>query len=379
MRKFFVFAFLISCSKKDQEEPTGVPALGAGSHTLSKVTVSQIGTDADGLNIPRDLDFSPAVENELWVVNRSDDSTTIYSDAGTASQTSRHVVDPYAPHFMEEVSSIAFGAAMHSGSDLPNFSTCQESTNTFNGLQEGDEFMGPTLWSSDPAIYGETNPAAVDYLSNLFGMYVDLGSHLDMLHETPLCTGIAWEEDNIYWVVNGKEGAINRIDFQDDHGPGFDDHDDGIIGRYVAGELSRVPDVPSHLEFDQNSAFLYIADTGNNAIKVLDTSSGTRGNSLPGTEPMVDHYEVDDASIWTLIDGAVQGMEQPSGLALVENTLLVTDHGTGIISAFNLDGELIDWVDTGAGSGALMGIVARSLDDIWFVDAKVNMVIRFES
>jgi hypothetical protein len=273
---------------------------------------------------------------------------------------------------------VAFGAALFSDSDLPNFGTCQESLNTYNGWGDENEFMGPSLWTSDPEIFGESNPEAAAYLSNLWGMVADLGSHIDMLHETPLCMGMAWETDNVYWVFNGYHGAINRVDFQDDHGPGWDDHDDGIISRYVSGEVSRVPDVPSHLEMDPTTAFLYIADTGNNAIKVLDTTSGTRGGNLFSQEPRVDHFTMDDAAVWTLIDGSEHGMVQPSGLAIVEDTLLVTDHGTGVIHAFDLEGNPIDWVDTGLGEGALMGIIARSLDDIWVIDAKDDRVLRLQ-
>jgi hypothetical protein len=129
---------------------------------------------------------------------------------------------------------------------------------------------------------------------------------------------------------------------------------------------------------DNSTGFLYIADTGNNAIKVLDTTSGVRGSDISSMEWRVDHYQVDDADMWTLIDGSAVGLEQPSGLALVEDTLLVTDHATGFIYAFDLDGELIDWLDTELGSDALMGIEARSLEDIWFVDAAADKVFRLQ-
>jgi hypothetical protein len=375
---------LVACDLKvndtggGDEEVRGIAALGGFSHDIGSVSLTEIGTSGNGLNTPRDLAFSPAVDNELWVVSRTDDSVTIFSDAGTDDQTSRKVIDPYAQHFMEEVSSVAFGAALFSGSDLPNFGSCHESLNTYNGYGDENEFMGPSLWSSDPDVFGESNPEAVAYLSDLWDMYADLGSHLDMLHESPLCMGIAWETDNVYWVFNGFSGAINRVDFQDDHGIGWDDHDDGIISRYISGEVSRVPDVPSHLEMDPTTAFLYIADTGNNAIKVLDTTSGTRGGNLFSQEPRVDHFTMDDAAVWTLIDGSEHGMEQPSGLAIVEDTLLITDHGTGVIHAFDLEGNPIDWVDTGLGEGALMGIIARSLNDIWVVDAKDDRVLRLQ-
>ena len=81
-------------------------------------------------------------------------------------------------------------------------------------------------------------------------MPVDLGSHYDMLHESPLCMGIAWEKDNVYWVFDGHNQSIARYDFQEDHGMGFDDHSDGIIGKYVTGEIQREPDIPSHLHLE---------------------------------------------------------------------------------------------------------------------------------
>ena len=150
--------------------------------------------------------------------------------------------------------------------------------------------MGPSLWSADPDIFASTNPAAVNYLSNLYGFYVDLGSHLDMLHESPLCMGIAWETDNVYWVFDGSDGSIVRYDFAEDHDVGYDDHSDGIIARYVTGRVSRVADVPSHLVYDDSSGLLYIADTGNNRVAVLDTTSGKRGQNLPMSEQVVAHY-----------------------------------------------------------------------------------------
>ena len=354
------------------EEVTGLAAFGYNSHDISTVNLTVIGTSADGLDVPRDLAFNPDVAGELWVVNQEDDSASIFSGAGTDAQSSQHIVDSYALHFMDEVSSIAFGAATFAGSDSPTFGTCQESNNTYNTNSSGNGFMGPTLWTADLSIFGEPNPAAISYLG------YDLGSHLDMLHESPYCVGIAWETDNVYWVFDGNDGSIVRYDFQEDHDVGYDNHSDGIIGRYVEGQVSRVEDVPSHLEYDASSQLLYIADTGNSRIAVLDTASGERGDSLRAKESGTDHYEVDDADLWTLIDGSEVGLGEPSGIALVEDTLLVTDHANGNLFAFSLDGELLDWVDTGLGADALMGITARSLEDIWLVDAAGDQVLRLQ-
>jgi DNA-binding beta-propeller fold protein YncE len=356
--------------------PVGVAALGAGTHDAANVSETTIATSADGLYVPRDLEFNPYVDGEIWVVNRADDSVTILSDA-MGDPSSRHVIDPYALHFMEEVSSIAFGEATFGPSDYPTFATCQESQNTYNGQGPPNSFMGPTLWSSDPDVFGFSNPDAVAYVSELYGFYADLGSHLDMLHESPDCMGIAWEDGNAYWVFDGYYGSIVRYDFLEDHGVGYDYHD-GTAARYVTGEINRVAGVPSHLVLDHSTGFLYIADTGSASIKVLDTTSGTRGANMPTWEPATEQWEMLDADIWTLVDGEAYGLEQPSGIALVDGLILVTDHATGIVHAFDQDGAQVDWFDTGRGAGALMGIEAAGLDDIWLVDADADEVFRLQ-
>ena len=181
-------------------------------------------------------------------------------------------------------SSIAFGAHLHGDGEYPNFGTATSPATPTTTRAPATTSWGQH-WTSDPEIFGYSNPDAVEYLSDLFGMPVDLGSHIDMLHESPLCMGIAWEEENVYWVFDGMNNSIDRVDFAADHDVGFDDHSDGIITQYIKGEVQRTEDIPSHLEFDPDTGFLYIADTGNNAIKVLDTTSGSRGDTLPVMEP----------------------------------------------------------------------------------------------
>ena len=371
-----MFLFLVACvgPEEDQNtppEPTGIAALGYESHDIDQLGLQAQVRDDDGLDLPRDLAFNPEVPGELWVVSGDDDSATIVDNAGSDDQDSVHIVDPYALHFMDNVSSIAFGAP-------GTFATCHESRNTYNGQGGPNNFMGPTLWSSDRAVFGESNPSAVEYLSNQFGQYVDLGSHLDMLHESPNCMGIAWSHDNVYWVFDGQHSSITRYDFAVDHGPGFDDHSDGVIGRYLAGEVSRKDGIPSHMELDRDSGLLYIADTGNNRVLVLDTESGERGKKLSTQEPGVDHYEVDDADSWTLLDGDDEGWDKPSGLAIHEGVLYISSFSSGAIYAYDLDsGELIDWVETGRKK--VTGIEVVSEDEIWFIDAKADKAFRLEA
>jgi hypothetical protein len=368
----------VGCGTKDVDEEVGLAVLGAGSSSLSAVQFIKVGTAQHGLNTPRDLAFNPDVPGELWVVNRTDDSVTILSGIGLGDESHEHIIDPFAEHFMDEVSSIAFGAAMHAPTAALNFGTCQESSNTYNGTGSPDYFMGPSLWSSDPDIFGKSNQDAVTYLSNLYGFYADLGSHLDMLHESPLCMGMAHDYDNVYWVFDGYNESIYRYDFQEDHGPGWDDHLDGLMNRYAEGEVSYEPDVPSHMILDRNSRLLYIADTGNNRIAVLDTDSGTEGSSLASMEPGTTHVQMEDENIWTFVEGSDFGMEAPSGIDLVDGVLFVTDNATSEIIAFDLEGQLIDRLDTEIESGSLMGIYAKSIEELWVASAKEDRVYRIE-
>ena len=354
-----------------EDELPGIGALGFQTHDEALVHNDVLATADDGLNTPRDLEFNPEVPGELWVVNRTDDSTTLLHNAGTDDQWSEHLIDPFALHFMEEVSSIAFGQP-------GTFGTCQESRNTYNGQSSPNNFMGPSLWTSDLEVYAQSNEEAIDYLSDLFGQYVDLGSHLDMLHESPMCMGMAWSHDNVYWVYDGWNQAIARYDFADDHGAGYDDHSDGIIGKYATGEIQMRKDTPSHMELDHETGWLYFADTGNNRVARLDTNSGTRGSNLPSMEPGVDHYKVDDAIVETVLDGPTEGMEAPSGLAIHDGVLYVGDRLSGTIYAYDLVSfELIDYLDTNAGK--LYGIEVVSEDEIWYVDGNNDEVRRLTS
>lgn len=384
MARWMVAALVMGCQGEaddvtgpDTDDPSSpsepsaplVVVFGDGSHDVSDA-FEVIGSGADGLSRPQALAFDPEATDSLWVVSREDDSVTIFDGAGTGSQAATHLVDPYALHFMEQVSSITFGAP-------GRFATCQDSRNTYNGGGDPNDFMGPTLWSSDRSIFAESNPEAVEYLSEIYGGFVDLGSHLDMLHESPNCMGITWDHDNVYWVFDGFHGSINRYDFREDHGPGFDDHSDGIIARWVEGQVERKAGTPSHLVLDHDSGLLYIADTGNNRIGVLDTASGSRGADLPKFESGTDHHRWDGAEVRTLVNGEAIGMVEPSGIALVEGTLVVTDALTGRIHAFDLDGTELDWAETGR--TALAGVEGRSLADLWLIDPDENEVLRLQA
>ena len=312
----------------------------------------------DALNVPRDLAFNPMKPGELWVVNRADDSAVIIADAGGGDQTSEWRKDIYANHFMEEVSSLSFA---------PNeqFGTCQESRNTYDGAYRADNFMGPTLWPSSLEYFAEINQSPRSPL---------LGSHLDMLHQSPNCMGIAWDHDNAYWVFDGYNGHLVYYDYQTDHGYGGDDHSDGIVLRYKEVELTRVEDVPGHLALDADSGWLYIADTGTGRVLRVDIASGEQGDDLRArNEPLGVFAEWVDVTFETF----VEGLGEPSGLALADGRLFVSDHASGEIMAYDLEsGEELGRLATEA--TGLMGVEIGPDGDLWYVDAAAYTVVRVD-
>lgn len=268
--------------------------------------------------------------------------------------------DPNALHFMRRPTSIAFG---------PNgtFATCHEAR-TGNPEDAPTDYIGPTLWTSDPAIFGKTQPPPAD------GSFVPNGSHLDMLHQTPFCMGIAHETENVYWTFNGQVGAIDRYDFKEPHPPGGDDHSDGEVLRYVQGSVARVENVPSHMVFDAGQ--LYIADTGNARIARLDTQSGQVGSAFIPYDPLTVHHFVDGAVIVDVVPPGT--LQQPSGIALHDGVLYVTDHATSAIHAFDLEGALIRSLDTGLPPGTLAGITIGPDGRAYFVDQLTASVLRID-
>ena len=362
-------AFLgVGCADGANDDVIAV--LVNGSHSISNVLVDIIGDESHGLNGPRDLDFNPGAAGELWVVNQIDDGVVRYVAAGSEEQDQEHRIDSFAMHFMEEVSSLSFSEDTVFGAGS-TFATCQESDNTYNHQQSGNNFMGPTLWTSDWEIFGFSNPDAVEAVG------YDLGSHIDMMHESPFCMGIDWENANAYWTVDGLAQTISRYDFGADHDVGYDDHSDGNVERYIDAEYTRVEGIPSHIVYNPNDGMVYYNDTGAGRIMRLDPSSATQGADISEhSHDGGEFYNMDGGDLTVLVSADDGDLVHPSGLALHEDVLYVTDNATGRISAFDLDGDRIDYLDTEWGEGSLMGLTVDDKGHIWAVDFKGNRVLR---
>jgi glucose/arabinose dehydrogenase len=334
-----------------------VDVLGGGSHSIGDVTVEVVATAANGLTLPRDLEFHPDVPNELWVVNRRDHSVVIITNPHEPTQVTSKRVHSTGQHFLAQPSALAFAP----GTGL--FATSHEEDDYTQGpppLGTPQDFMGPTLWTSDSTVFEGGDD-----------------SHFDMLHDSPNSMGIAWERGNVYWVYDGWHRSLTRYDFVEDHGPSGTDHSDGVVTRYVEGQLTYTPDVVSHVVYDSETGLVLAADTGASRIVALDPSTGVdAGATFPNYDGDVQRAMAGSV-LTTLVDGADVGLVAPSGMELWDGLLFVSDNATSRIHAFTPDGSPVDYLDTGFPPGTLMGMAFDPRDgSLYVVDTLTDRVLR---
>jgi hypothetical protein len=321
------------------------------------------------------LAFNAAVAGELWVALRQFPSGKpctldidtgcsalrgmmgVVSDATGAAPRSVIKEDGNSWHFMRRPTAIAWG-------DDALFSACGEG-HTDNYEDDSTPYAGPALWSSDPSIFG-VEPASDQN-----------GTHIDMLHETPYCMGMAHESSNAFWAFNGDVGALDRVDFHAPHRVGGDDHSDGEVHRYITGQLKREPEVPSQLAYDGQQHVIYVADTGNGRVLRVDPSRATPGADIDTYEMLFASGEMDGAEVSVLVDSSV--LQKPSGLALSDDALYVSDNTSSLIYQLDLKGKPQKIWDTGLPSGSLAGIAVGPDGKLYVADLLGGTVQRVEA
>ncbi len=330
-----------------------------------------IADSSDDLDDPRDLEFHPGRANELWIANRATDSITIVENTGMWNQTSQNREDSNRNHFLEEVSAISFGA-YHPEFDW-QWGSAQETGNTYCGQAPANYFMGPTLWPSS------LNHFAVENQNNGNGL---LGSHIDMNHESPFGVGIAHDYDNVYWYNDGYYGELVRYDFKEDHDTGQDDHSDAVVRRYSEVNLNHVLGIPGHMVMDKSNGILYISDPGANRVLWVNTDDPTTTstdimNDPSRLEPLAEYSDITDVE-WGIL---ATGLNLPSGIALADGQLFVSENGNGKIVAYELasdgkSGVQLDKIQTTASS--IMGLEVGPNGHLYYVDNGQDEVVRID-
>lgn len=307
---------------------------------------------------PVDLEFNPRMTRELWVQNYATSHITIIRNPGMSSQRVYERREAAYQHYMYRPAALSMGAAHPEWGQT--FANCGDNNNW------GDFHMGPTLYSTKLTLFGAYN-----------NPQTGLGSHLDMLHSTSYCRGIAWGgTGNQYWAFNSYNKSLDFYDFKDDHGPGNTDHSDGVVRRFWNNKLKGVNGVMSGVSWNPDDKRVYVADTGNKRIVVLDPSLGQPVAPFPGTE-LIAERRYFEAPLEVLTSGGV--LEAPSGIEATGGLVFVTDAATSQIHAFSIeDGSLVKSLDTGLPPGSLAGLNFGPEGKIYFVDRLESRVYRID-
>ena len=352
------------------EEITIVPQFGTAFEEIL------IADSSDDLDDPRDLEFHPGNNDQLWIANRGTDSISIIHNTGLTNQYSENRQDSHRNHFLEEVSAIAFGD-YHPEFDY-TWGSAQETRNTYCGQGSPNNFMGPTLWPSSLSHFAREHQN-----DNL------LGSHIDMNHESPNGMGIAHDSGNAYWYNDGYYGELVYYDFVEDHDTGEDDHSDAIVRRYSDISLTRYAGVPGHMILDDDSGILYIADTGANRIiwvNTHDTSYNVQNILDPNWSTNPSSTQMEDLAEYSRITGVewgvlASGLSAPSGIALEEGRLFVSLNANGKIIAYDLDSDGKSATETASiqtSASSIMGIEIGPQGRLYFVDNGRDQVLRID-
>jgi hypothetical protein len=407
-----------------------VVALGLGACSADAGSSVEKVIVGDGLDEPSALASRPG-RDELWVINRGNDSITIVSDpGGKARAVTRR--DAFAEHFVALPSGISFDASGGS------FAVANDSNNEVRDLVfiknpernryfKNNNFMGPALFNSATyGLAGQSKRYLEDWPQPGYGhdppddtprddcpdeywseevsecQWPREGSHLDMLHGSPLSAGILNDDRNVYFVLDGcgsrtaankcrGDGHVVLVDFNRDHQEGNGFHGDGVIRRYIDAPFERVDGVASGIVRHGDS--IYYADTGPGVVRRLRPGAGRRQvlvgpwhegpashrRSGPGItdwshvedgpgdgdDPAVIDRWIADAGNRREIAAARGGwikpmetlgeysyvrgargeavvgpptIEQPSGLAASEESLFVADRATGRVHEISWNG-----------------------------------------
>jgi hypothetical protein len=330
------------------------------SYLDSDITTTLMGIYADGLRTPRDLDFhkDAARQNELWVINENNTggrnhggSTVTYYNAGQDNQLAEYRRDSWSGHFMHTASAIAISE----NGTFANTLDVQDANNS------GGYFTGCTLWDSDTSVYARVHQ------NDSW-----LGSHIDMIHQSPYSEGIASAGGNTYWLFDGYHNSIVKYDFGIPHEQGGDDHSDGRVWRHDDLAVNRQPGLSSHLEIDPVSSWLYIADTGNQRILRMDPNSGSIAQNLNPYGETLQGYWLMSGTDWNVV--ADSDLTYPTGLDIYEDRLLISDYANGDIIIYDISQDPVvelGRIETGL-NNEIMGLKVSPEGDIWFVCSNAN-------
>jgi hypothetical protein len=123
---------------------------------------------------------------------------------------------------------------------------------------------------------------------------------------------------------------------------------------------------------------LYIVDNGNQRVLRLDINSGSIGGtpSYGPYETLAEYKNVDGAT-WEVVVSS--GLVEPSGIDVIDDRMIVTDHATGDIIIYDISSmPAVEIKRIVTGNPGIMGTVIGPEGRIWYVNYTMNEVIKIE-
>ncbi|RJU95549.1 MAG: hypothetical protein DWC00_05005, partial [Candidatus Poseidoniales archaeon] len=139
---------------------------------------------------------------------------------------------------------------------------------------------------------------------------------------------------------------------------------------------------PGHMVLDQTTGILYISDAGANRVLWVNTDDST----YTTTDLMNDPSRLEPLAEYTRVAGIewgvlASGLNRPSGIALDDGQLFVSENGNGKIVAYDLatdgkSGAQLDKIQTSATS--IMGLEVGPNGHLYYVDNGQDKVLRID-
>jgi hypothetical protein len=399
-------------------------------HVSSQPLIIADTKNAPGLLNPVDVKFHPLSPNQLWVANRGRNQMLVLQEPGTPQMTSLVWQDRAEYHYNANINAIAFDNA--NGLTMV---TCQNSKNTYFDMHNPNFFMGPTLYEVYPVgnLFGRPGNSVASITAD--GKTCEKPGfpecyliHSDMLHESPQCMGTVHDAGavtqggfhqgttrigNVYFYSDGLHGVLMRFDAESLHGPGSLDHRTANIRRYMDVKLKEVENVPGHMVIDNATRILYVADPGNGRVLRFNADGGEfkRVAQCVADECYPQHDNYKEGTCWNTYcdegrckdedgdgcfhvftetadifeyelwgcstqDDFVKNLHMPSGLALGNGYLFVSDYASGRVHIYDMSGAEVSHIQVT--EPGLAGIDFRCPDssscNLYFANALTNEV-----
>lgn len=141
--------------------------------------------------------------------------------------------------------------------------------------------------------------------------------------------------------------------------------------------ITHTRGISNHAEWDGENGVLYVCDPGTNRVLRFSPEGATMGSTIVPNYDGTRQRRMNGGTLETFIDGSMNELRKPCGLARVGEHFYVTDAETSRITAFDRAGRRVDWLDLASEvpAGGLQGLTLDARGYIYVVDTVGSRVL----